>query len=332
MMAMLSHFRRGVWISVIAAILGALYSGFNYGSALPGAVIGAANGAALHTLEVSVLRGGATAFLRSAPFLVFVTIRIALYVLVIVTIYMASAHVFPKELATRTVTLGDGAFTLAMCVAFNVIFGLDDLLGPGVLIAFVAGRYHQPRREQRALLFIDMRNSTATAERLGEERFLALLNAFFADVTQAIAPFGGTIHKYVGDETIATWPLRTSGPPPRCVEACLAAGERLAARAAAYVEEFGQPVEFRAALHGGVVVVGELGYAKREIAFIGDAMNTTARLVEACRVTGRPVLASAELLARLGPLPAGVSAEPLAPIALRGKAAPFAVSALTRNG
>ena len=218
-----------------------------------------------------------------------------------------------------------------MCIAFNVLVGVDDLLGQGVLFAFIAGRYRNPRREERALLFIDMRNSTAAAERLGEERFLALLNAFFADVTQAVAQHGGTIHKYVGDETIATWPLQAAGTPPRCVEACLAAADRLAARGKAYVDEFGQAVEFRAALHGGAVVVGELGYAKREIAFIGDAMNTTARLVEACRETGMPVLASAELLSRLGPLPSGITAAPLPPIPLRGKAAPLAASSLART-
>ena len=41
-----------------------------------------------------------------------------------------------------------------------------------MLFAFVAGRYHHARREERILLFVDMRASTAIAERLGEERFL----------------------------------------------------------------------------------------------------------------------------------------------------------------
>ena len=45
-----------------------------------------------------------------------------------------------------------------------------------MLFAFAAGRYHNPRIEERALLFIDMRASTAIAERLGELRYLSLLN------------------------------------------------------------------------------------------------------------------------------------------------------------
>jgi class 3 adenylate cyclase len=88
-------------------------------------------------------------------------------------------------------------------------FDADDvhLLGPGVLFAFVAGRYYHPRREERILLFIDMRASTAIAERLGEERFLDFLNRFITDLSLAIAEAGGEIHKYVGDEIIATWTL-----------------------------------------------------------------------------------------------------------------------------
>ena len=59
-----------------------------------------------------------------------------------------------------------------MSLGYNLLLGVNDLLGPGVLFAFVAGRYHHPRREERILLFVDMRASTAIAERLGEERFL----------------------------------------------------------------------------------------------------------------------------------------------------------------
>ena len=52
-----------------------------------------------------------------------------------------------------------------------------------------------------------MRSSTAIAERLGELGFLNLLNRFIVDLSLAIAEAGGEIHKYVGDEIIATWRL-----------------------------------------------------------------------------------------------------------------------------
>ncbi len=44
---------------------------------------------------------------------------------------------------------------------------LDRLLGPGVLLRYVLGRYHQPRRERRIFMFLDLKSSTSLAEALG---------------------------------------------------------------------------------------------------------------------------------------------------------------------
>ena len=99
---------------------------------------------------------------------------------------------------------------------------MSDLLGPGVLFAFAAGRYYEPSIEERALLFIDMRSSTGTAERLGELRFLRFLNRFIIDISLAITEAGGEIYKYVGDEVIATWRIGPGRNGADCVRACFA--------------------------------------------------------------------------------------------------------------
>ena len=210
----------------------------------------------------------------------------------------------------------------------TLVAGTDELRGPGVLLTFVAGRYVKPRREERALLFIDLRSSTAIAERLGEARFLDFLNGFFSDVSVAIVEQGGDIHKYVGDQVIATWLLEPGRNAAGIVGACFDARARLDAREDFYRREFGLKPDFRAALHGGAVVVGELGYVKKEIAVIGAAMNTAARILDACRETARPFLASAALLERLTDLPGAIAAQPLPPVALRGKSDPLALFAL----
>src|SRR3984957_13341844 len=158
------------------------------------------------------------------------------------------------------ITRADIAFSLAMSLGFNLLLGVNDLLGPGVLFAFVAGRYYHPRREERILLFIDMRASTVIAERLGEERFLDFLNRFITDLSLAITEAGGEIHKYVGDEIIATWTLAVGLNEGACVRACFAALDRLAARGPTYERDFGCRADFRAGLHCGSVVIGELGY------------------------------------------------------------------------
>src|SRR3546814_5763134 len=79
---------------------------------------------------------------------------------------------------------------------------MAQLLGPGVLGDLMRGRYHQPRRENRLFVFFDMRGSTAIAERIGDVAFHRLLNRFFIDLTEAVLPWHGIVHKYVGDEMI----------------------------------------------------------------------------------------------------------------------------------
>ena len=92
---------------------------------------------------------------------------------------------------------GSMVFALVLSLGFNLLYGVNNLLGEGVLFNFVAGRYRRPRIEERVLLFIDMVSSTAIAEALGETGFLDFLNRFVADVTVPIVMQLGTIHKYV---------------------------------------------------------------------------------------------------------------------------------------
>ena len=222
----------------------------------------------------------------------------------------------------------DFLFSLVLVASANLLFSVNELLGPGTLFAFAAGRYYHPRIEERALLFIDMRASTAIAERVGELRFLDLLNRFVADVSLAVSEAGGEIHKYVGDEVVATWRLGPGANEAGCVRACFGAFDRIAAQKSAYERDFGHVPDFRAGLHCGPVAVGELGYLKKEIALIGDTMNVAARIVEACRETDHRVLASAALLDRLASLPRGVTRQRLGELPIRGKERPMELWAL----
>jgi len=113
------------------------------------------------------------------------------------------------------------------------------------------------------------------------------------------------------------------------VRACFDALTQLDAAADAYIRDFGRRADFRAALHCGPVVIGELGIVKMEIAFLGDTMNTAARIQQACRETGHRILASAVLVNRLSDLPAGVAKRSVGPLRLRGKESEIAVYALS---
>jgi adenylate cyclase len=311
----------------LSACAGASYGVFGHGTPLSGAAAGAVNGGLLAFLETMVLGRWARAALSRLPFSLYFVLRVALYAAVVLGVNLAVLS--SARGAFLAIDPHDMAFAFAICVALNLLFSVNELLGPGVLFAFAAGRYRRPRREQRVLLYIDLRGSTALAEALGEERFLDLLNAFYADVTEGITAQGGEIHKYVGDEVIAVW--REDADPARPISACFAGYRRLTEQGEAYRAAYGAAPAFRAAIHAGPVVIGELGALKKEIALIGDAMNTAARILEAAREIGASVLISSLYYDRMREGPPWLVSQRLDPIELRGKSASLALISLSEN-
>ncbi len=116
----------------------------------------------------------------------------------------------------------------------------------------------------------------------------------------------------------------------RCVVACCAAIDKLIRSAPDSRRDFGTAIAVRAGLHCGPVVTGEMGSVKREIVFLGDTVNSTARIQDLCRETGDRVIASADLIDRLE-LPAGIAKRSLGDLRLRGKGADLALYALTKT-
>src|SRR5208337_4208802 len=152
---------------------------------------------------------------------------------------------------------------------------------------------------------MNMEGSTGLAERLGPLAFHRLLNRFVTDLTDPIVAARGEIYSYVGDELIARWKLEEGISQARCVRACFNAFDALARKALEYRREFGAAVNFRAGLHCGPLVIGEMGSIKTEIVFLGDTVNTAARIQDVCRQTGDRILASADLIDRVQ-LPPGI--------------------------
>jgi adenylate cyclase len=319
-------FPRILSFALIGAVFGA---GYGYEGSIAtaaglrglmrGALTGLLIGAAVSSISAFVLQVPGTRFAR-ASFMVTVAVRSLVYLLVFLAAIAVGQIVVPNHPPARPVSISrdDILFCFGVTFVVSFLFEVNRLLGQNVLLSFVTGRYHRPLVEQRIFLIMDLKNSTAAAERLGEVDFHRLLNRLVTDLSGPIVLHNGEIYKYVGDELIASWPLAQGLRDATCVRACFVALTRLVAHGADYEREFGTAAQIRASLHCGPVVVGEMGSIKKEIALLGDALNTAARLVDACRDSGESVIASAELLDRLV-LPPGVAARSLGLIQLRGK-------------
>jgi adenylate cyclase len=213
---------------------------------------------------------------------------------------------------------GDIVFSIAASFVFVSLMSVAQLIGPNILGSLLAGRYYQPREEQRIVLFLDLADSTSIAEHIGNIRFHAMLSETFTRLSQVVTDYGGEVYRYVGDSMIATWPLgapEENADAIRCIFACR---DALDGAASHLRERHGHIPAFRAGVHAGPLVAGEIGGFKREIALLGDTMNTAARIEQACRTTGHDVLVSKPLLERTEK-PADIVATSIGRHLLRGK-------------
>lgn len=259
--------------------------------------------------------------LRQRAFVVAIGLRTLVYLVFIVVGLLVAALATGIPLSDAAGILGGTHIGFAFLVAFvfSTVRQMSRMLGPSVLTSFVTGRYHRPRLEERVFLFMDLVDSTTIAERLGPLRFHGLLDRIAFDVADAVATDHGEIHRYVGDEIIVTWLAEKGLRDAACIRTAFAMVGGVDRRQARYVEDFGVKPAFHIAIHVGPVVVGEMGDLHREIVFLGDTVNTTARIEAASGDTGRSVLVSQELVDRVGAMPAEVAMEPIGSIALRGK-------------
>src|SRR5690606_21493022 len=115
----------------------------------------------------------------------------------------------------------------------------------------------------------------------------------------------------------------------RAIRALFACRDALAMAGPHFMRRHGARPAFRASLHCGPLVAAEMRGVKGGIALVGDAMNTAARIEQACRAVGHPVLMSRALLMRAA-LPYDVVATSVGTRPLKGKAERVELFALER--
>lgn len=221
-------------------------------------------------------------------------------------------------------------FFAILAVAVQFALQMNRMIGTNILGYFLVGAYHRPKAEERVFLFLDLEGSTQLAERLGSARYFELLRRFVDDLSEPILQAQGEIYQYAGDEVVITWPIAAGVRDANCVRCFFGIRAAVARQAARYDEAFGVAPRFRGGLHGGTVTAGELGDLRQQIVFVGDILNTAARLEEYAKRNGLDLVASGELLARLT-LPPEVTAARRGELVLRGKAAPVTAYSLTSS-
>jgi adenylate cyclase len=298
---------------------------FAMGGASPSAIAaGIAYGllfsATLGGISVFVLEGSMRGWLGRLSFTANLALRSAIYAAIIIPIMFLQLGGFligqPPSDRMFWITI---VYTVALVIAFNLVFEIINIAGRRALLNFIIGRYHTPVEENRFVLFVDIAGSTGLAERLGGVGIHRLLDRIFRLLGLAVVDYRGEVLNYVGDEVIVTWSERGGAVDCRPLRCFVAMRDELSRASSQFEREFGVAPKIRGSLHFGPVIVGEIGDIKRAIVFNGDVMNTAARLEELSRTVEGGFLASRAAMERLGSTPP-LAVRDLGQLKIRGRA------------
>ncbi len=290
-------------VAAATAALGAGYSIVADGIPRYGALAGLLIGFLLAAFELFFVQTPAGAWLRRLPLLLFIVIATLIWALLIgFSIYVAAPYlldieILPLEIDSRDLNGLAFAFSLAFLSTF--FLRIQSLIGSRVLFNFFIGRYHKPIREERVFMFLDIADSTRMSEQFGDVKIQALIGRFFFDIARPIAEHGGETYRYIGDEVVVSWPMAKAVKDARCVRCVFDVQELLDAHREEYQRLFGVVPRFRVGMHGGPVVIGEVGDSRRGIVYFGETVSCAVALQGACKRVERDFLISAELMNKL---------------------------------
>jgi len=198
-------------------------------------------------------------------------------------------HMFSKLFWSQVLTWS----TVILITQFVLI--VSDKFGKGVMVQFLLGKYHKPKAENRIFMFLDIKSSTTIAEKIKHKKYFELLNDFFNDVTDPIIYSRGEIYQYVGDEITVSWKLENGVENFNCINCFFEIDSLIKELSSNYLNKYNLVPEFKAGLHVGEVITGEVGVVKKEIVFSGDVLNTTSRIQAECNNLNSRLLISKDL-------------------------------------
>lgn len=219
------------------------------------------------------------------------------------------------------------AFTLLLA---RIFIEIDRKIGPGNLWKFLRGKFFKPRVEERIFMFIDLRDSTALAERLGHIKFSRLLQDCYRDLT-IVDKYHAQVYQYVGDEVVLTWMSKRGIKNADCIRGFFAFLETIEKRSDYYLKKYGTVPYFKAGANIGPAVVTEVGQIKREITYHGDTLNSASRIQDLCNQFDARLIISEQLCREL-PKTDSFDFTDLGVIPLKGKTKEFHLMKVSQKG
>ena len=154
------------YVSVLSAVydipltLRFLFNGAGYGTLIGGSVF---------AFQLFYVQGTAGAWIRRAPFIVALAVRVVVASVLIVLALLFGRFTFPTGVPAPDLELGglvrDYVFSVCVFIALFFVLQMRRIIGGRVLANMLLGIYHKPVREERIFLFVDLADSTPLAWR-----------------------------------------------------------------------------------------------------------------------------------------------------------------------
>jgi predicted ATPase/class 3 adenylate cyclase len=128
-----------------------------------------------------------------------------------------------------------------------------------------------------SILYVDIAGFTMISETMDPEKVQEMLNTIFENISYSITKFGGTVHKFIGDEVMALFgaPIAYENHAERAGWAAL----EILKSITDITEMINLSINLHIALHSGEVVLGKVGSEEvHDYTVIGDTVNVAARL------------------------------------------------------
>ncbi|THD70218.1 MAG: adenylate/guanylate cyclase domain-containing protein [Bradyrhizobium sp.] len=192
---------------------------------------------------------------------------------------------------------------------------------------FVRNRSRVNVGEERYVvsMFVDMRGSTKLAESRLPFDIVFLINRFLEAASQAVIDAGGQPNQFVGDGLLALFGL-DADPATACRQAMRAAS-MVAANVEymnhEFVTELQEPIQFGIGIHGGEVIIGDIGFRDHTVfTALGDAVNVAARLQDMTKTLNCSVVLSEDVCKNASVAPDRLT---LTEVSIRGRDQPMTV-------
>jgi class 3 adenylate cyclase len=158
------------------------------------------------------------------------------------------------------------------------------------------------RRQEIAVLFVDIVGFVAMSESLAPERVVALLRSFYRRMAKAIFRHSGSIENFSGDSLMALFgiPSPTGHEAGNALHAAINMMDEIAVWNARRIEGGRRSIDIGISVDFGMVVLGDIG-TRESMTFtaIGNTVNTANRMQELCRTLKSQIVVSQTLVERV---------------------------------